>query len=120
MHKHGLQCEDIVIRIIRNICISLSSKEVEDLLTQYDGICGDGDCGIVISKGALAVLQRVENNEYTHCAELCDDLANTISESMGGTSGALLEIMLRAMVAYFTNEVLFYHLLCTCVLIICE
>ena len=35
-------------------------------------------------------------------AALCSSLADSVSSSMGGTSGVLLELALRAMVARFT------------------
>ena len=31
--------------------------EMEPQLTEFDSICGDGDCGLVLKKGALAVAQ---------------------------------------------------------------
>jgi hypothetical protein len=36
---------------------------------------------------------------------LFDKLANSISASMGGTSGALLEIFFRAAATFFSNKV---------------
>ena len=74
----------------------------EPILTKYDMICGDGDCGIVMKAGASKVLLDLESNSKVNdSATFCDNVANSISSSMGGTSGALLEIFFRAMGTYF-------------------
>ena len=39
-------------------------------------------------------------------AVLCDKLADSISSSMGGTSGALLEILFRAAATFLSTKVL--------------
>lgn len=77
--------------------------ELEPELTRCDTICGDGDCGLVLKKGAIAVQEMVEaSNSGDEAGEVdgasyCDGLADAISGSMGGTSGALLELFFRAM-----------------------
>ena len=42
---------------------------------------------------------------------LFDKLANSISSSMGGTSGALLEIFFRAAATFFSTKVCMHGLL---------
>lgn len=82
----------IIHRVARRIV------EIEPLLTEFDSICGDGDCGLVMKAGAEKLLldfQENENNSYDS-ALLCDSIANCISSSMGGTSGVLLELFFRA------------------------
>jgi len=73
--------------------------ENEPLLTKYDTIVGDGDCGITMKRGATEILSRLESNtlELSHPATLFSSLADAVSASMGGTSGVLLELMFRKM-----------------------
>jgi dihydroxyacetone kinase len=89
------------IEVTRKICQRII--ELEPLLTNYDMICGDGDCGLVLKKGALKIIERVSNEDILDIslAEFCDNIANAISASMGGTSGALLELFFRSMSSFF-------------------
>jgi triose/dihydroxyacetone kinase / FAD-AMP lyase (cyclizing) len=71
----------------------------EPLLTKYDTIVGDGDCGITMKRGATDVLRLVQENKIPldHPVPMFLALAEAVSASMGGTSGVLLELMLRKM-----------------------
>ncbi len=71
----------------------------KDRLNDLDGVGGDGDCGLTLERGARAVLAYVDANggKPQSAARLFKGLADAISDSMGGTSGALLEILFRAM-----------------------
>jgi len=98
--------------------------ESEPILTRYDTIVGDGDCGITMKRGATEILSRLEQQplslvddeddddgiatitttttsrktiDTSHPVPLFGTLADAISSSMGGTSGILLEIMFRKM-----------------------
>ena len=73
--------------------------EAEPLLTKYDTIVGDGDCGITMERGAKEILLRLESGklQLDHPSLLFSDVADSISASMGGTSGILLELMFRKM-----------------------
>lgn len=85
------------------ICKSLISSE--PMLTKYDMICGDGDCGIVMKAGATKVILDLEaNSTICDSATFCDAIADSISLSMGGTSGGLLEIFFRTIATYFATE----------------
>jgi Dak1 domain len=132
-------------KVIRAVCQRII--EIEPLITEYDAICGDGDCGLVMKGGAIKVLadltlQQVRNitqcnsiiptliirtyaSQHFSCAvtvtrplpplsqdayeadsaALCDRLADSISASMGGTSGALLEIFFRATASFMSTKV---------------
>lgn len=74
-------------------------SEAEALLTQYDVIVGDGDCGITMKRGASELLARLENGTIPteHPVPMFAAMADAVSESMGGTSGVLIELMLRKM-----------------------
>ena len=95
----GPPCPNAYV-ITKAICESIIAAE--PLLTKYDMIAGDGDCGIVMKAGATKVLIDLETkNAINDSASFCDNIANSISSSMGGTSGALLEIFCRTMGTYF-------------------
>jgi Dak1 domain len=52
-------------KVIRVVCERII--EIEPMITEYDAICGDGDCGLVMKGGAVKVLsdlslQQVRNN----------------------------------------------------------
>jgi dihydroxyacetone kinase len=99
--------KDITRTVISNICTKLI--ENEPLLTEYDQICGDGDCGLVMKKGAEKVLQGIVVNYLDTLTEetkvnvvyLCEQIADLISQSMGGTSGVLLELFFRSLANTF-------------------
>lgn len=92
----GAPCPQAVL-VVRAIAEKLVGLEPE--LTAFDLICGDGDCGLVLKKGAEAVLLSLSGGSQvgSDSARLCSLLADSVSSAMGGTSGALLELMLRAM-----------------------
>lgn len=71
----------------------------ESLLTQYDTIVGDGDCGITFARGALEIKTRLASGALSvdHPVTMFSGLAEAVSASMGGTSGVLLELMFRKM-----------------------
>jgi len=69
----------------------------EGLLTTYDTIVGDGDCGITMKRGAVKALEGGIPTD--HPVLMFAALAEAISASMGGTSGVLLELMFRKMSA---------------------
>jgi triose/dihydroxyacetone kinase / FAD-AMP lyase (cyclizing) len=90
--------------LIKSICERII--EIEPLLTEFDSKCGDGDCGLTMKSAAVHILALASKNEFKQddCAMCCSQLAHAVSESMGGTSGAILEIMLRAMASYFHGK----------------
>ena len=96
------------LAVIEAVCAKII--DIEPVITEYDTICGDGDCGLVMKAGATRVLADVVRNAAVaqECtadsAVLCDKLADAISASMGGTSGALLEIFFRAMATHMMSK----------------
>ena len=68
---------------------------IEPDLTEWDQKSGDGDCGHTFKKGANSILQDLENYP-NHPAQLCQALSQTISHSMGGSSGVLLAMFFMA------------------------
>jgi triose/dihydroxyacetone kinase / FAD-AMP lyase (cyclizing) len=71
--------------------------DAEPLLTKYDSIVGDGDCGITMKRGAMEILSQMQNGSIatTHPIPMFVGLADAVSASMGGTSGILIELMFR-------------------------
>ena len=71
--------------------------EEEAKLTKYDTIVGDGDCGITMKRGATEVEDRINKGTIPtdHPVTMFSSMADAVSDSMGGTSGILLELMFR-------------------------
>src|SRR5436190_22067308 len=72
----------------------------ESLVTRYDTIVGDGDCGIGLKRGAEAVLSFLHDSSTV----LTDDLLNAVDQiialvenSMHGTNRAIYAIFLNAL-----------------------
>mmetsp|Transcript_16541 Transcript_16541/g.38018 ORF Transcript_16541/g.38018 Transcript_16541/m.38018 type:complete len:594 (-) Transcript_16541:656-2437(-) len=74
-----------------------SLSEAEATLTKYDTIVGDGDCGITMKRGATKVEEQIEDGviPMDHPVTMFSAMADAVSDSMGGTSGILLELMFR-------------------------
>jgi dihydroxyacetone kinase len=72
-------------------------RDAEPLLTKYDTIVGDGDCGITMKRGATYILDALDKDNLPtgHPVTLFTALADAVSHSMGGTSGVLLELFFR-------------------------
>jgi dihydroxyacetone kinase len=74
----------------------------EPLITQYDTIVGDGDCGWTMKRGAMALLE-CQHLDTSHPVRLFTQIADLLSSSMGGTSGVLLELGFRKMATYLSR-----------------
>ena len=71
--------------------------EAEPSLTAWDQVAGDGDCGITAKRGAEKVLADcAAHYPLDDPSDTMAALADSVSASMGGTSGALYEISLRS------------------------
>jgi dihydroxyacetone kinase len=100
--------EKNILLYILKICENIIANE--EILTRYDQICGDGDCGLLLRKGSEKITEMihriyVDRIEEVNVIRLLNDIADTISEHMGGTSGVLLELCFRSMANYFMEEV---------------
>ena len=72
--------------------------EAESVLTKYDTVVGDGDCGITRKRGSTEVLDCLKSGEIPtdHPVPMFAVLADAMSASMGGTSAVVLfELMFR-------------------------
>mmetsp|Transcript_275 Transcript_275/g.371 ORF Transcript_275/g.371 Transcript_275/m.371 type:complete len:581 (+) Transcript_275:64-1806(+) len=86
--------------LIRKAATALA--EAEPILTKYDTIVGDGDCGITMKRGADKVLAG--NIIMDHPVGFFASLADAVSASMGGTSGVLLELMFSKMASRLSRD----------------
>ncbi|KAF9072416.1 hypothetical protein BDP27DRAFT_1418040 [Rhodocollybia butyracea] len=82
------------------LCACRALLREEKLLTEYDTIVGDGDCGTTFSRGAKAILSALENDKL-EVAKLSPDqlvhrLGEVLEDNMGGTIGALFAIFFTA------------------------
>ncbi|GAB1601460.1 triokinase/FMN cyclase-like [Argonauta hians] len=78
--------------LLKRVCKSVMEKE--EYLNQLDTVCGDGDCGSTLARGAQNVLQRLNTVQECRLAvdnwvSLAKDLAEILKNCMGGTSGAI-------------------------------
>jgi len=74
--------------------------EAEEVLTQYDTVVGDGDCGATFSGGAKAVLAYLNagfEEKRMGLLSLIREIADVLEDNMGGTIGALFSIFLNAL-----------------------
>jgi len=80
-------------------------SENEALLTKYDTIVGDGDCGITMKRGANEIEQQLGSGDIdtSHPVSLFSGIAQAVSSSMGGSSGFLLELCFRKMSSYLSK-----------------
>lgn len=72
------------------------------LLNELDAKAGDGDCGSTLSLGARAVQAALAEGQLQRVRSLSlllQTLAESIGETMGGSSGAIVQILLTAAAA---------------------
>ncbi|KAH8646877.1 Dak1 domain-containing protein [Xylariales sp. PMI_506] len=86
----------VLTRIIDSI--NVATVEDEPLITKYDMIAGDGDCGETLLSGVKELKEVFAKTDYeTMTLDKVFHLAATASENgMGGTSGAIYAIFLNA------------------------
>lgn len=78
-------------------CIARSLIEAEPVLTQLDSAVGDGDLGISLSRGAMAVLLELNRYDVEHPARVLRWTSETLRRVLGGTSGPLYSAFLLRM-----------------------
>ncbi|KAF7122116.1 hypothetical protein CNMCM5793_000072 [Aspergillus hiratsukae] len=72
----------------------------EALVTRYDTIVGDGDCGVGLKRGAEAVLALLEDpssNLTDDAVTAVNRIVTVVENTMDGTSGAIYSIFLNAL-----------------------
>ncbi|KAF7182595.1 hypothetical protein CNMCM7691_002166 [Aspergillus felis] len=74
--------------------------DAEALVTRYDTIVGDGDCGVGLKRGAEAVLSLLEDpssNLSDDAVTAVNRIVTVVENTMDGTSGAIYSIFLNAL-----------------------
>ncbi|CAD6501461.1 BgTH12-01713 [Blumeria graminis f. sp. triticale] len=76
----------------------------EPMLTNFDTVVGDGDCGIGMKRGAESVLNLLSISKFTGDAVLdLSKIVKVVENNMDGTSGALYAIFLNALLQAFSK-----------------
>ncbi|KAL2131424.1 hypothetical protein VTI74DRAFT_5135 [Chaetomium olivicolor] len=87
-------------QLFQNVISSVAQtvQRDEPLITKYDTIAGDGDCGTTLLTGAnaLAAYAKDMSSETVDVAMTFRQIASLIQETMGGTSGAIYAIFFNA------------------------
>lgn len=78
--------------------------KAEPIITEYDTIVGDGDCGYTLRDGAQKVLSFISDKDLSNLPSTVADLVAELEVNMGGTSGALYCIYLTALAASLASE----------------
>ncbi|KAK7270669.1 hypothetical protein RJT34_25991 [Clitoria ternatea] len=69
---------------------------IKDNLNEWDGKVGDGDCGSTMARGAQAILEDIKNYPLNDAAETVGEIGSSIGRAMGGTSGIIYTIFVKA------------------------
>ncbi|KAL7413994.1 dihydroxyacetone kinase [Mrakia frigida] len=71
----------------------------EPLITRYDTIAGDGDCGTCLENGAIGILKAIDGGLISNTDVIAAilSLAEQIEIHMDGTSGALYSIFFNGL-----------------------
>lgn len=85
---------------VRSILATVATavKRNKDHLNALDAVAGDGDCGSTLTCGAEALESLLQRNGAVagNLSTLFATLAQAVGEHMGGSSGALVQILLTA------------------------
>lgn len=85
----------LFVAAIKQACEDI--KEAEPLITKYDTIAGDGDCGLCLEKGSDGILASLDTLSQTDVIAAVLSLAEQIEIHMDGTSGALYSIFFNGL-----------------------
>ncbi|KAA8541420.1 hypothetical protein F0562_025383 [Nyssa sinensis] len=70
---------------------------LRDILNEWDGKVGDGDCGSTMFRGATAILEDMKKHyPLNDAAETVNEIGSSIRRVMGGTSGIIYDIFCKA------------------------
>lgn len=79
--------------------------KAEPLITKYDTVVGDGDCGMGLKRGADSILKMIADSEPT--GDVVIDVAkitSVIESTMDGTSGALYAIFMNSLISALQEQ----------------
>ena len=86
-----------VQEVLEKICQAILAAENQ--LNTLDAMVGDGDTGTTFARGAKAVADQIPQLPLNAAKDLLASLGAILSESMGGSSGILLSILLSGAAA---------------------
>ncbi|OBU00123.1 hypothetical protein VE01_01890 [Pseudogymnoascus verrucosus] len=101
--------EDLIGTEILHTLLGFVLKSVvtdEPMITRYDTIAGDGDCGETLLKGVKSVcaaLLQTSSEAPMDIVSIFRVISNTIESSMGGTSGAIYAIFFNAVTNHLSS-----------------
>ncbi|KAG0649085.1 Dihydroxyacetone kinase [Hyphodiscus hymeniophilus] len=84
---------------VRKIIVAGCESVIKDepIITEYDTIVGDGDCGYTLRDGAKQVLSFIGTSDLSALPSTLSALVDDLEVNMGGTSGALYCIFLSSL-----------------------
>uniref|UniRef100_A0A6B2L0R9 Dihydroxyacetone kinase n=1 Tax=Arcella intermedia TaxID=1963864 RepID=A0A6B2L0R9_9EUKA len=85
---------EFYLSLFRSVCEEIIKQG--DHLNDLDRLVGDGDCGDTFKRGCQRIIQDSQLYQFQDPVKLTNQISDSISESMGGSSGAILEIFFRA------------------------
>lgn len=87
--------------VVKNIAIAIQQNK--DLLSDLDGIIGDGDHGINMNKGFSMSLEILQSDDISFSNALMT-VSNTLMNEIGGSMGPLYGIFFKKMAKISVNE----------------
>ncbi|KFZ01152.1 hypothetical protein V501_10179 [Pseudogymnoascus sp. VKM F-4519 (FW-2642)] len=106
--EYAIQENLINTEILHTLLGSVLKSVVADepMITRYDTIAGDGDCGETLLKGVKSVcaaLLQTSSEGPMDIVSIFRVISNTIESSMGGTSGAIYAIFFNAVTNHLSS-----------------
>ncbi|KAF1989916.1 Dak1-domain-containing protein [Aulographum hederae CBS 113979] len=88
--------KDVILKVFKSIKERV--RQDEPLITKYDTIAGDGDCGETLLNGVNALSSYWEkfDGKESDLQNVFLQVASNVESSMGGTSGAIYAIFFNA------------------------
>ncbi|KAK3318912.1 Dak1 domain-containing protein [Apodospora peruviana] len=83
----------VLEKMLQNACEAVIKAEPD--LTRWDTVMGDGDCGLTLQTGAVALLDAVDARQLAakgSVVEVLTELEDIVESKMGGTLGGILGI----------------------------
>lgn len=99
-------CE-VDVETFRRVLSQASANVIAsaEVITEYDTVVGDGDCGVTLARGAQAVVSFLASPQLT--SDAVASLVNmtaVIEDNMDGTSGALYSIYVAALASEIRKQ----------------
>ena len=82
-------------------------RSAEEIITKYDTMVGDGDCGLCLKGGAEAILEEIEKGPaetWTDAVQVIGRIAQVVESSMDGTSGAIYAIFFNSLAFSLSSQ----------------